>query len=66
MELGEMRDAPQVRNATRVHTAIGVTVCSRMTRKPSWFSAGVGSSIQNSRYGSSDWPSRAASIGVSR
>ena len=47
-------------------TAIGVVVCWRISRNASWFSAGVGSSIQNRRYGSSALPSRAASIGVSR
>ena len=46
--------------------AIGVVVCWRMSRNASWFSAGVGSSIQNSRQSSTSLPNRAASIGVSR
>ena len=44
-------------------TAIGVVVCWRISRKPSWSSAGIGSSIQNRWYGSRRLPSRAASIG---
>ena len=47
-------------------TASGVVVCWRISRKLAWSSAGTGSSSQNSRYGSSALPSRAASIGVSR
>ena len=47
-------------------TAIGVVVCCRMSRNADWSSAGVGSSIQNIRYGSSEAPSRLASIGDSR
>ena len=47
-------------------TASGVTECLRMSSKFFWFSAGVASSSQNSRYGSRSRASRAASIGVRR
>lgn len=46
--------------------AIGVVVWLRIKRNASWFSAGVGSSIQKSRYGSRLLPTRAASMGVRR
>ena len=38
-------------------TASGVVVCWRISRNASWFSAGVASSSQNSRYGSRLLPS---------
>ena len=50
-------------------TASGVVVCCRISRKPSWSSAGTGSSIQNRSYGSSAAraaPPRSASAGGGR
>lgn len=38
---------------------MGVVVCWRIRRNADWSSAGVGSSIQNGRYCSSEAPSRA-------
>ena len=49
-QIKAMKDAYQKSGiSAKDIAAIGVTVCWRIRRKHSWFSAGVGSSIQNRR-----------------